>query len=44
MRHDEVSVSEIISTMGAQEKAQAMLNEARIGREREIQMEKEKNK
>jgi hypothetical protein len=44
MRDDTTSALDVINTMEAQEKAQAMLNEARIRKEREIQLEKEKTK
>jgi hypothetical protein len=43
MGNVKTSALKIISTMEAQEKAQAMLNETRIRRERELQLEKEKN-
>jgi hypothetical protein len=43
MGNVKTSALEIISTMEAQEKAQAMMNEVRIRRERELQLEKEKN-
>jgi hypothetical protein len=39
---DESSVLEVIKTLEAQEQAQAMLNDASIRRERELQLEKEK--
>jgi hypothetical protein len=44
MGDSETAALDILSTMEAQEKAQAMLNEARIRKERELQIEKEKNK
>jgi hypothetical protein len=42
MGNDEASLIEVIKTLEAQEQAHAMLNDARIRRERELQLEKEK--
>jgi hypothetical protein len=42
--NDDISMVEVISTMEAQEKAHAMLNEARIRKEREIQVGRDENK